>query len=178
MRTVAVTAPDGTEWAVRVAWEPRWPLLVRRFGGWRDRRREKKRGSGGDIDLGEAATGAANVGFEMPDDLVAALLVIVGLIVFGLVFWFLLLPLLLLFDVVVLLVLFAVATGARVLFRRPWTVEAVPTTKGTMTTGPTTKGQADPETARDRLAGRAAHPGRAREHLRTGAPMDSVIQPG
>ena len=83
-------------------------------------------------------------------------------------FWFLLLPLLLLlFDVVVLLVLFALATAARVLFRRPWTVEAVPTTKGTMTTGPmttgpTTKGQADPETARDRLAGRAAHPRRAR----------------
>jgi len=179
MRTVAVTAPDGTEWAVRVAWEPRWPLLVRRFGGWRDRRREKKRGSGGDIDLGEAATGAANVGFEMPDDLVAALLVIVGLIVFGLVFWFLLLPLLLLlFDVVVLLVLFAVATGARVLFRRPWTVEAVPATKGTMTTGPTTKGK---RTRKRHVIGwRAALRTRdaLAEHLRTGAPMDSVIQPG
>jgi len=61
MRTVAVTAPDGTEWAVRVVWEPRWPLLVRRFGGWRDKRREKKR-SGGDVDLGEAASGPSTSG--------------------------------------------------------------------------------------------------------------------
>src|SRR5262249_38739534 len=81
MRTVAVTAPDGTEWAVRVAWQPRWPLLVRRFGGWRAKRREKKkRGSGADV--GDAANGLANIGFEMPDDIVAALLVIVGLLLF------------------------------------------------------------------------------------------------
>src|SRR5690349_15369724 len=122
MRTVAVTAPDGTEWAVRVAWEPRWPLLVRRFGGWRDKRRAKKRGSGVDVGDGVDAVGA---GLNLGDDLVTALLVIVGLILFGLLFWFLLLPLLLLlFDVIVLLFLFAVATAARVLFRRPWTVEA------------------------------------------------------
>jgi len=67
---------------------------------------------------------------------------------------------------------------ARVLFRRPWTVEAVPTTKGTMTTGPTTKGK---RTRKRHVIGwRAALRTRdaLAEHLRTGAPMDSVIQPG
>ena len=94
---------------------------------------------------------------------------IVGLILFGLLFCFLLLPLLLLlFDVVVLLFLFAVATAARVLFRRPWTVEAVPATNGTRTRKRNVIGWRAALRTRDALA----------EHLRTGAPMDSVIQPG
>ena len=89
---------------------------------------------------------------------------IVGLILFGLLFWFLLL----LFDVVVLLFLFAVATAARVLFHRPWTVEAVPATNGTRTRKRNVIGWRAALRTRDALA----------EHLRTGAPMDSVIQPG
>src|SRR5262245_11876235 len=110
MRTVAVTAPDGTEWAVRVAWQPRWPLLVRRVGGWRAKRRTKKVGRSGEmVDVvdpvglwGDAVRVEGDLG-----DFFVAILVIIGMIVFGLLFWFLLLPLLLLvFDVVVLLFLF------------------------------------------------------------------------
>jgi len=55
--------------------------------------------------------------------------VIVGLIVFGVLFWFVLLPLLLvLLDFLVVVVL-ALAIPARVLLRRPWTIEAVPATE-------------------------------------------------
>jgi hypothetical protein len=174
MRTVAVTARDGTEWAVRVVWQPRWPLLVRRFGGWRARRRTKKRGHNGEmVDVADPALSmwgdAVRIEGDLGDDIVVAILVIVGMIVFGLLFWFLLLPLLLLlFDVVVLLSVFALATIARVLFRRPWTVEAVPATKGKRARQRQVIGWRAALRTRDALA----------EHLRTGSPMDTVVQPG
>lgn len=115
-----MTTPAGAQWRVRVLWRPRWRALARRFGTWRRRR------SGGhrfDID-----------GFDVPDgldDLVAAVAVIIAFALFGLLFWFVLLPLLLLLvDVVVVVVLLALAIPVRVLLRRPWTVEAVPADPG------------------------------------------------
>ncbi|HEX6685199.1 MAG TPA: hypothetical protein VF062_20580 [Candidatus Limnocylindrales bacterium] len=115
MRTVNVKDSGGADWAVRVVWQPRWRALARRFGGWRRKRREKKEGGGFDLpDVG-----------GIGDDIFAAILVIVGLILFGLLFWFLLLPMmLLLVDIVIVVLLMLLAIPARVLLRRPWTVEA------------------------------------------------------
>jgi hypothetical protein len=122
MRTVTATAPDGGTWDVRVVWQPRWRALARRFGGWR---RKRRKGDGPDVDGGVLEI------FSVGDDIVAALIAIVGLIVFGLLFWFLLLPLaLLVVDIVVVLILLALAIPARILLRRPWTVEAVRRTQG------------------------------------------------
>ena len=126
MRTVTVTDPAGTTWRVRVVWQPRWRALARRYGGWRRKRR------GGDLgDLADMGGGGGHSGggggwsFDLGDDLLIGLAVIVGLIVFGLLFWFLLLPLLLLvLDFVVVLILLVLAVAGRVLFRRPWTVAA------------------------------------------------------
>lgn len=155
-----MTAPNGTDWTVRVVWEPRWRALARRFGGWRRKRREKREfdlpdgvdavgeitsaagrspgprgggsgdgvgtgggGGGGGIGGGGGGGGLGNLDFG------EATLVIVGLllafILAAVLFWWLLLPLLLLLlDIVVVVILLLVAIVARVLFRRPWTVEA------------------------------------------------------
>jgi hypothetical protein len=113
VRTIVATTPAGTQWRVRVVWQPRWQALTRRFAAWR-----RKGGGGGDWD-GAAALDAA-------DNLLVGLAMMVGIILFGLLFWFLLLPLLLLVvDLLVVLVLLALAIPARVLLRRPWTIEAV-----------------------------------------------------
>jgi hypothetical protein len=118
MRTVVATTPAGVQWRVRVVWQPRWQALARRFGGWRRRRR----GDGGGLNMDIPA------GIDLGDNLVAALIAIVGVILFALLFWFLLLPLLLLLvDIFVVILLLALAIPARVLLRRPWTVEAVAT---------------------------------------------------
>jgi hypothetical protein len=59
------------------------------------------------------------------DETLVSIAVIVGLIVFGLLFWCLLLPLLLLImDAMALLVLIVAGVLGRALFRRPWTVRA------------------------------------------------------
>jgi hypothetical protein len=113
---VDVTAPDGQRWQVRVRVAPRWRGLARKFGGWR--RRRSGSGGGGGFDLPWIDGG---------DDFVAVILGIIALIVFGLLFWWVLLPLLLLVaDAVLVVALMAVAIPARVLLGRPWTVEAVP----------------------------------------------------
>jgi hypothetical protein len=120
MRTVVATTPRGVQWRVRVVWQPRWRALARRFGGWRRNRRSGggSGGSGGSWD----PTGAVDFG----DDLLVGIAVVIGLILFGLLFWFLLLPLLLLvLDMLVVIVLLMLAIPARVLLRRPWTIEAV-----------------------------------------------------
>jgi len=124
---VIVQAPGGGEWRVRVAWEPRWRALARRFGGWR---RKRKDGDGfpdlGGIDVPTGHAGGGGGGFDFGDSILIGLLVIVGLIVFGLLFWWLLLPLLLLvLDAVVVAVLVIAGVVGRVLFRRPWRVQAV-----------------------------------------------------
>ena len=102
---------------MRVAWQPRWSALVRRFGGWR--RNRKRKGDSGALDALDATAGCG-------DDLGAIVFGIILFIVGGLLFWFLLLPmLLLLVDAIVVIVLLIAAIPLRVLLRRPWTVEAV-----------------------------------------------------
>jgi len=119
VRTIKVDAPGGETWRVRVVWQPRWSALVRRFGAWR-RKRKGDNGSG----LGDLG-GCGDVGGCGGDDLGAIVLGIVLLVVGGLLFWFVLLPVLLLVvDILVVVVLLLVAIPARVLLRRPWSVEA------------------------------------------------------
>lgn len=110
-----VTAPSGEVWRVRRLWAPRlkgerlWSRVRRRMRGAR-----------------EATSDLA----ELPDsgcvgDLLNDLLIVAGIVV---VILFLLLigfPLLLaLLDVVVIALLTGLGIVARVLFRRPWVVEA------------------------------------------------------
>ncbi|NUR71733.1 MAG: hypothetical protein HOU81_13000 [Hamadaea sp.] len=119
MRTVKVETPSGQTWGVRVVWQPRWSALVRRFGAWRRKRKGEKSSGVGDF------SGCGDVGGCGGDDLGAIVLGIVLFIVGVLLFWFILLPLLLLVvDILVIVLLLLVAIPARVLFRRPWTVEA------------------------------------------------------
>ncbi|GIH16410.1 hypothetical protein [Rugosimonospora africana] len=199
MRTVTVSTPDATVWRVRVAWQPRWRPLARRFGGWRRKRRRDRfdpgdldelgnlddggsgghhagggagpgaghggggtggghsggsgdgsgggtgggsggghgggsgggaggghgGGSGGGFHLGGGGGGGGGWFDNLGDDILVGIVVIVGLVLFAGVFWWVLLPLLLVvLDAVVVACLLAVAIPARVLLRRPWTVEA------------------------------------------------------
>ncbi|GAA4352969.1 hypothetical protein [Angustibacter luteus] len=119
MLTTTARTPAGDTFAVTVRAVPRWRPLARRLGGWRrreNRRRSKDRGSWLDT-------------LDVPwvdsiDDLLVGIAVVVGLIIFGLVFWWLLLPLvLLLLDGLVVLLLVVLGALTRVALRRPWTVE-------------------------------------------------------
>jgi hypothetical protein len=131
---VNAVAPDGVAWAVRVVWRPRWRPLARRFGGWRRKRRhgDVDLTSGLDLPSGGGRGGGGGGFFDgLADDLLVGIVVIVGLVVFGLLAWWLLIPLLLLaVDAVVVLLLLAAAIPARVLLRRPWTVEAATSVAG------------------------------------------------
>jgi hypothetical protein len=130
VRSVLVTAPDGTRWSVRVAWEPRWRALARRVGGWRAKR--SRRG----VDAVDAVDGAMQVGdsglsgsgggggFDFGDAIVVIAVVFIAVAAAAL-FWWVLLPLLLIvLDLFVGLILLVLSIAGRVLFRRPWTVEA------------------------------------------------------
>ncbi len=83
--------------------------------------------SGGGHSGGFHAGGGGGGGWfdSLGDDVVVGIVVIAGLILFAGLFWWVLLPLLLLvLDAIVVACLLAVAIPARVLLRRPWTVEA------------------------------------------------------
>lgn len=115
VRTIVATAPNGAEWRVRVVWVPRWRVLTRRFGGWR---RKRDRGGGIDGFWGSFS----NAG----DDLLGFVVALIVMLTVGAVFWFVLLPLLLLVvDVLVVGALLAVGIPTRVLSHRPWQIEAV-----------------------------------------------------
>ncbi|MCU7728664.1 hypothetical protein ODJ79_33545 [Actinoplanes sp. KI2] len=133
MRTVAVTTPEGASWNVRVVWAPRWRALARRFGGWR----AKRSGDAGDLasdaldlggnvaNAGGGGGGGGDGGLSLGDEILAIVVIFFALVLAAVLFWWVLLPLLLLvLDAVIVLVLLAVTIMARVLFRRPWTVEA------------------------------------------------------
>ena len=127
MRTVSVTAPEGTPWNVRVVWAPRWRALARRFGGWR----AKRTGRSGDVVEGafqaggDIPTSGGGGGLDLGDEIAAIVVILIAFILGVALFWWVLLPLLLvLLDVVIVLILLAVSIVARVLFRRPWTIEA------------------------------------------------------
>jgi hypothetical protein len=121
-----VQGTDGATWRVRVVWEPRWRALARRFGGWRRNRKGGSLDAGGlDLPSGSHSGGGGGGWGDLGDDIAIGIAIIVGMIVFGVLFWWLLLPLLLLvLDVVVVVVLLIVGIVSRVLFRRPWIVEA------------------------------------------------------
>jgi hypothetical protein len=134
MRSVVVSAPDETQWTVRVAWEPRWRALARRFGGWRRKQRSRR-----DADPGGGVDGAGAIGDVVTTDTpgttelgeVVIVIAVIGLAVVlaAVLFWWVLLPLLLLvLDLVIVLILLVLAIVGRVLFRRPWTVEATSAT--------------------------------------------------
>jgi hypothetical protein len=126
MRTAAAVSPAGVEWSVRVVWEPRWRALARRFGGWR-----RRRGKGGGPELPNLDL--PNIGGLDGDGCLVMIGVVLAAIVAALLFWWLLLPLLLLFvDLLVILVLLVAGIAARVLFRRPWTVQASASTGETL----------------------------------------------
>lgn len=116
MRTVRVTDPSRVEWAVRVVWAPRHRALVRRIGAWRRNKRKGKDRDWWDPDLS-----------MLPGDdiffwVVLAILVLVAGV---LLLWWVVIPLLLLLlDVLIVLVLLLIGLAARILVRRPWTVEA------------------------------------------------------
>jgi hypothetical protein len=127
VRTVSVTAPEGAPWNVRVVWAPRWRALARRFGGWRAKR------SGGSGDVVEGAlqaggdipTSGGGGGLDLGDEIAAIAIIVVAFVVGVALFWWVLLPLLLvMLDVVIVLILLALSVVARLIFRRPWTVEA------------------------------------------------------
>ncbi|GAB1645382.1 hypothetical protein [Krasilnikovia sp. MM14-A1259] len=129
MKTLSVTAPEGTPWNVRVVWAPRWRALARRFGGWR----AKRTGRAGDVVDGAlqvggdipTSGGGGGGGLDLGDEIAAVVFILIAFVVGVALFWWVLLPLLLvMLDVVAVLILLTVSIVARVLFRRPWTVEA------------------------------------------------------
>lgn len=115
-----VVAPDGRSWRVRRRWLPRHEGRGLR-ARWSSRpRRRRRQDDGGtrwydwiDLPLGLGDGPLWIVG-----------IVVVVLVVLALVFWGI--PLLLaLLDVVVVLIVLVASVLGRVVFRRPWTVEAV-----------------------------------------------------
>jgi hypothetical protein len=134
VRTVAVTTPEGASWQVRVVWAPRWRALARRFGGWRAKRSGNAGDNAGDLadgalriggDVANSGGGGGGGGLSLGDEILAIVVIFIALVLAAVVFWWVLLPLLLLvLDVVIVLILLAASIVARVLFRRPWTVEA------------------------------------------------------
>jgi hypothetical protein len=103
-----VQQPDGTEWTVGRRWSGRqWPRLRRWWRG--------KRGDGwldAPFDIGGL------------DDLAGAAIVFIGLVL-AVVFVLFVVPLLVLaVEVVVAVLLIGVGVLGRILFRRPWVIEA------------------------------------------------------
>lgn len=112
MPSPVVVAPDGRRWVVRRRWLPRlgaenvWGRFHRRF-------RQTARRAGDAADAGCLA--------DIGEGVVAAIVVVVGL----LLLIFVLLPLLIaVLDLLVILALAMLSVAGRVLLRRPWTVEA------------------------------------------------------
>ena len=119
IRSRSVKAPDGTVWRIRRRWaqRPRW-----RGRSWPWRRNDEVDGRG---------FWSRFLDFNFPwadfgDDLIGSILVIVGVIVLVVFMIFLGWPLLLfLFESLLIIpITFVAGIAGRVLFRRPWTIEA------------------------------------------------------
>lgn len=129
---------------MRVAWLPRVPRLWAKFrprherdrdrledlfdGETRRERRAKRKAqqSDGFVDQSGCLPELAFEGLDELPVLAALLLALVGLVVAGLLVWFVIIPvLLLLIDALVIAVLAVVVVVLRVVFRRPWRVELV-----------------------------------------------------
>lgn len=108
----SVTDPGGREWTVGVRWLPRPP----RWAGWgpgRNREREQH-----DLSWLDGAE------ILIPDEF--PVLAAIGTVVVGLILaWFFVLPIAIFaLDLLFLLLVTTGTIAARVLFRRPWIVEA------------------------------------------------------
>ncbi len=112
-------SPDGRRWEVRRQWAPR--LKGRGLRARLTRRRRSEDGDGGGWDLVLDVL-PIDVADGLPGIVIGALL----LVALVLLLVFVLAPLLLaLLDAAVVIALLVGGLVARVLFRRPWTVEAV-----------------------------------------------------
>jgi len=108
-----VCDPDGREWTVGIRWLPRRPTWL----GWGPGR-TRKNASSADLEWLDLAGGC------IPDDI--PVLAAIGLIVFVLILiWFAVLPVAVFaLDLLFVLLVAAGGVATRVLFRRPWIVEA------------------------------------------------------
>ena len=108
-----VRDPGGREWTVGIRWLPRRPTWL----GWGPGR-TRKSGSPSDLEFLDLAGGC------MPDD-IPVLAAIAGVIVVLTLIWFAVLPIAVFaLDLLFLLLVAAGGVAIRVLFRRPWIVEA------------------------------------------------------
>lgn len=117
-RTRSVAAPDGRTWTVRRGLLPRPP----RWMGWGFRNR-RRTGPVADDDPSEWWHALDLV----PDggDSVSAVVVLIAIVAALVLAWFVVFPLLFfLADLLIVLLLAAGGVAFRVLFRRPWRVEA------------------------------------------------------
>jgi hypothetical protein len=118
-RTV-VTDPHGRSWDVGIRWLPRRP----RWLGWGTRsRRERWARERGD---GSSWLDDLALPLEFADDSLAGLVAVVALALLVFVIWFAVIPIaVLVLDVLFVVVLAVGGVAARLLFGRPWIVEAV-----------------------------------------------------
>jgi cobalamin biosynthesis protein CobD/CbiB len=113
-----VVDPAGNRWVVRRRWTPRWARVdvgkrFRKFHRRGTKAPKQRRKRWWD-----------NIDGDIPLDF-DGIVVVLALIVALLILWFAVIPLLLvLFDVLIVIVLFLVGLATRVLLRRPWTVVA------------------------------------------------------
>jgi hypothetical protein len=115
----AVTDPHGRAWTVGIRWLPRRP----RWLGWgRPRRRQQRADARND---GSAWYDDAFPALEFLDDSLAGLAAVVALALLIFVIWFAFIPIaVLVLDILFVVVLTIGGVAARVLFRRPWVIEA------------------------------------------------------
>jgi len=113
----SVTDPDGRPWTVGIRWLPRKPHWI----GWGPGRNEGKKRTEREWNWYDGLD-VFNLDFS---DGPAPLAAIAAIAVFVFVLWFFVLPIAILaLDLLFLLLLAAVSIATRVLFRRPWIVEA------------------------------------------------------
>jgi len=113
-RSRRVQAPDGREWTVGIRWLPR---RAKWFGwgfGWKRRPRQNP--------------SRWSDGFEFLEEGGVIILLVLVAVLFA---WFFVFPVLVfVLDLLLLLLIAVVAIVARVLFRRPWVVEATSAVDG------------------------------------------------
>jgi len=134
-----VTTPAGDMWRVRRLWAPR-------LGGeslWARLRRRTRIGRRFIREVGEA--GDPGCAIDALEDLFLVFAIVVVVVILSLVGIPLLLAVL---DLVVLILLTVLGVGARLLFRRPWVVEARSTARSPVDAGGAGPSDAPPVAAR------------------------------
>jgi hypothetical protein len=113
-RATEVRSPDGRAWTVGIRWLPRRPKWL----GWGFGRERHRRGD----------SSAWWYVLDVPDfgDELGWFFVILGVVIAVALLWFVVFPVLVfILDLLLLVLLAAGAIALRVLFRRPWIVQAV-----------------------------------------------------